>query len=65
MSRLAEPMLIDLSTDAKEARNVAAANPEVVQHMLKLADQARAELGDYQRKGKGQRATGDSRHTMK
>jgi len=65
LTRLDAPMLIDLSTDAKEARNVAEANPEVVQHMLKLADQARSELGDYQRRGKGQRATGDSRRLRK
>lgn len=38
--------LFDLESDIGETKNVAAENPEVVARLQKLADQARAELGD-------------------
>ena len=61
MVELAEPMLIDLSADVGEARDVAAKNPDVVKHMLELAERARQDFGDHGRRGSKQRATGDSR----
>ncbi len=52
--------LYDLETDRGEAKNVAAANPEVVARLQQLAEQARDELGDSltQRKGKQVREAG-------
>lgn len=52
---VAEPELYDLSSDMGEQRNVAHDHPEQVAQMLKLVDQARADLGDYDRIGTGQR----------
>ena len=61
--------LFDLKNDVGESRNVADANPQVVKHLQKLANQARADLGDKltNRKGSGLRAPGrlgpvDERH---
>jgi arylsulfatase A-like enzyme len=61
ITELKAPKLIDLSTDIKEAGNAASENPEIVKHMLKLAEKARQQFGDYGRRGTKQRATGDSR----
>lgn len=47
--------LYDLENDIAEAVNVAAANPQVVAQLLTLMAQAREELGDYDRVGKGAR----------
>jgi hypothetical protein len=54
--------LFDLEADAGESKNVADAHPEVVKRLLKIADAARAELGDSitGAKGKGVRAAGVS-----
>ena len=41
-----ELSLYDLTSDPGEAKNVAAANPEVVTRLLALIEQARADLGD-------------------
>jgi arylsulfatase len=38
---------------------VAGANRELVQQMLRLAGDVRKELGEYMRRGSGQRATGN------
>lgn len=45
-SRKTELELYDLSVDIGESRDVAAEHPEVVEHIKKLADAMRAELGD-------------------
>jgi arylsulfatase len=49
-----------LKNDVSETKNVSAANPEIVQRLLALAEQARADLGDTltQRKGSGVREPG-------
>jgi arylsulfatase A-like enzyme len=50
--------LIDLSTDPKETRDLSRKYPEVVRKLARLAEQARAELGDLNRRGHGQRRAG-------
>ena len=59
-AKLPEPELYDLKRDLGETRNVAADNPAVVQRLLALAEQARADLGDTltNRKGSGTREPG-------
>jgi len=51
-------MLFDLEADVAESTDVAAKHPEVVKRLTALADKARADLGDVNRKGKGQRPAG-------
>jgi arylsulfatase len=55
-----QPMLYDLEKDVGEKTDVSAANPEIVQQLLALAEKARDELGDslLNRKGKGTREPG-------
>ncbi len=52
--------LYDLARDPGETKNVAAQNPDVVQRLLALAEEARDDLGDSltKRKGKGVREPG-------
>ena len=50
--------LFDLSNDIHEDHNVAESNPEVVERLLAFAEKARADLGDTNRPGKGQRDAG-------
>jgi arylsulfatase len=50
------PMLYDLESDPGERSNVARQHPEVVERLLALAEEAREELGDYDRSGSGQRS---------
>ena len=50
--------LFDLAEDIHEDHNVAAAHPEVVKRLQALANRARADLGDMQKKGSGQRPAG-------
>jgi hypothetical protein len=45
--------LFDLQEDPGETTNVAAAHPEVVARLQRLADRARADLGDKLTKAKG------------
>lgn len=52
------PRLYDLIADVAEKRNLAAQHPEIVRRLLQLAEQARAELGDLDRPGRGQRPAG-------
>jgi len=47
--------LYNLATDKEERRNVADLHPEVVERLKALAEKARAELGDHDRRGSGQR----------
>lgn len=49
--------LYDLEADPGEQRNVIADHPEVVARLNALAEQARAEIGDYQVRGRGFRPT--------
>ncbi len=50
--------LYDVRHDVAEEREAAAQNPEVVQRLLKMAERARAELGDMDKPGSGQRPAG-------
>ncbi|MFG0331742.1 MAG: sulfatase-like hydrolase/transferase, partial [Maioricimonas sp. JB049] len=52
------PQLFNLSEDIGEASDVAAAHPQVVARLQKLAEPARCELGDGASTGTGQRAAG-------
>ncbi|MGY8770761.1 MAG: sulfatase family protein [Pirellulales bacterium] len=47
------PLLYNLETDIGETTNVASQNPEVVKRLLKLIEQGRHDIGDYNRKGDG------------
>jgi len=53
-----ELKLFNLAKDIGESKNVAAANPKVVKQLLAYAENARKELGDVNRPGKGQRKAG-------
>ncbi|MCX6327662.1 MAG: sulfatase [Bacteroidia bacterium] len=55
---LNEPMLFNLTTDKGESKNVADLHPELVSKLLRLADQARVRLGEYNQHGTEQRPTG-------
>jgi hypothetical protein len=50
--------LYDVRHDVAEQHEMSARNADVVQRLLSLAEQARAELGDVDRAGKGQRPAG-------
>ncbi len=45
--------LYDLAEDIAEAHNVAAAHPDVAKRLMGVAEEARRDLGDYDRIGKG------------
>ena len=55
-----EQSLFNLETDLGEANDVAAKHPDFVERLLKIAERARADLGDSltQRTGKGVRPSG-------
>lgn len=57
-TRPAVPRLYDLQNDVAEAHNIAAEHPDIVAQLRQLAEQARVELGDGPRRGRGQRAAG-------
>lgn len=59
-AKVTEAQLFDMQTDMGEKTDVASSNPAVVQRLLTLAEQARADLGDAltQRKGTGVREPG-------
>jgi len=50
--------LVDLEADVGESTNVAVENPTVVTDLLKLAEQARTDLGDGDLPGKNEREVG-------
>lgn len=54
----AQAALYDVRHDVGETRDLVAEKPEVVARLMTLADQAREELGDLGREGKGQRPAG-------
>ena len=53
-----ELALYDVRHDLGEEHEVSAQHPEVVQRLLALAEEARADLGDLDREGAGQRPAG-------
>ena len=48
---ITQPMLFDLESDIGEQHDVAENRPEVVERLLKLAEHARKDIGDYDRIG--------------
>jgi arylsulfatase A-like enzyme len=50
--------LYDLDNDIGETNNLASANPEVVQRLEALAELARKDLGDRDRRGANERPVG-------
>ena len=50
-----QPLLFNLKEDIGEQHDVASAHPEVVARLLALADEARRDIGDYNRIGEGAR----------
>lgn len=55
---LERPVLYNLHIDEAESTDVAVANPDVVQQMMKLAEAARKNLGEFMQRGAEQRPTG-------
>jgi len=54
-SPVTKPELYDLENDISEKNDVSDKHPEIVQQLLKLAEQAREDIGDLDRKGKNAR----------
>jgi len=52
------PQLFDLESDIGETENVAAEHPDVVDRLMRLAEDARQDLGDGKKKGQNQRPAG-------
>ena len=50
-----KPYLVDLETDVGETTDVSKQHPDIVKHLLALAESMRADLGDYDRVGKNMR----------
>lgn len=50
------PMLFDLEADLGESTDVAKDHPDVVSRLLELAEQARTDIGDYNRVGQNARS---------
>ncbi len=57
-SRKSPMRLYDLDADIAETTNVADDHPDIVKHLLALAEKAREDIGDGRRKGKNQRPAG-------
>ena len=53
-----EPLLFNVVEDISCQNNVAATHPEIIAQLSKVADQARADLGDKGKPGPGQRKPG-------
>jgi arylsulfatase A-like enzyme len=56
--------LFNVAEDLGEEREVSADNPEIVQRLMALAEQAREDIGDGERPGKGQRPAGWVEHPV-
>lgn len=56
--KLSQPLLFNVEADIASNHNVAAEHPEIVARLTKLAETARADLGDSGRRGAGQRSAG-------
>jgi len=54
--------LYDVRNDVGETREASGADPDVVRRLLALAERVRAELGDGDRPGRGQRPAGQVEH---
>lgn len=52
------PVLYNLSDDVSETNDVSKDHPEIVEKLLKIAKNARKELGEFNKRGTEQRATG-------
>lgn len=50
-----QPLLYNLKKDIGEQNNIANQHPEVVEKLLEYAEEAREDIGDFNRMGKGQR----------
>ncbi len=50
--------LYDVARDVGEAREVSAENPDVVKRLMQMAERIRAEIGDVDKPGRGQREAG-------
>ena len=48
---ISAPELYDLKNDIAEKMDISAQYPEVVERLMKKVEQARADIGDYNRKG--------------
>ncbi len=57
-----EALLFNVVDDVSCSNNLASVHPEIVDRLEALASQAREELGDFERPGKGQRARGRVEH---
>ena len=57
-ANLQNPVLYDLRTDAGENTDVADEHPDVVEDLMKLADDVRRNLGEFMHRGRFQRPTG-------
>lgn len=53
-----ELMLLDVSVDLAESKDVSSKHPDVLERLLALAEKARIELGDLEREGSGLRRAG-------
>ena len=56
--RKAEYLLFNVEDDTASEKNVAVEHPNIVARLRRIADEARAELGDQGVRGKGQRSPG-------
>lgn len=52
------PVLYNLAEDISENKDVAKDHPKIVEKLLKIAENARQELGEFNQRGCSQRATG-------
>ena len=50
-----EPFLVDLEADPGETQSMSGAHPEIVERLLMLAEEARADIGDHDRVGANMR----------
>ncbi|MEO9893677.1 sulfatase [Aurantibacter sp.] len=53
-----KPLLFNLKEDIQSLHNLADANPDVVKELMDWAEKGRKDLGDWNRKGEGQRPPG-------